>query len=115
MALFVYEPSIIGLNTGGTVLEQAGVGYDCERKDIVMSKGLVWFLGWSAALAIALFFPVSKMIWAFSVRRLAHKLGRQLDEKEVAGQKQRAQFIAAFLVAAFALLFNYNVMGIPKF
>lgn len=79
-----------------------------------MSKGLIWYLGWSAILAVALFFPVSKLIWVFSLRRMSHKLARQLDEAEVAQQKQRAQFIAGFLVAIFALLFSYNVVGIPE-
>ena len=55
------------------------------------------------------------MIWGFSNRRLAHKLGRPLTEDEVKGQRQRARFIAAFVVTAFAFLFNYNVFGIPKF
>jgi hypothetical protein len=31
------------------------------------------------------------------------------------GQRQRARFIAFFLVVLFAALFNYNVFGIPEF
>lgn len=80
-----------------------------------MSKGFVWYLAWTVVLAGALFFPVSKMIWVTSMRRLARRTGRSASEKEMNGQRQRARFIAFFLVILFAALFNYNVFGIPEF
>lgn len=79
-----------------------------------MSKGLLWFLGWSALLAAMLFFPVSKLVWTLSVRRQERKLDRKLSETEIRGQLNRARVITVFLVAVFALLFNFNVFGIPQ-
>ena len=78
-----------------------------------MSPEYLWFYGWSALLATMLFFPVSKLVWAMSVRRQQRKQERQLTEAELAGQMQRARFITIFLVIAFALLFNGNVFGFP--
>jgi hypothetical protein len=78
-----------------------------------MSPEYLWFYGWSALLAVLLFFPVSKLVWSLSVRRQQRKLERQLTEAELAGQIQRARFITIFLVIAFALLFNGNVFGFP--
>ena len=80
-----------------------------------MPLGLLWFLGWSAVLAIALWFPARRLIFVFSVRRLQRKLGRELTSVETDGQARRAGFIAAFLVIVFAPLFNYNMFGIPVF
>ena len=78
-----------------------------------MSPEYLWFFGWSALLAILLFFPVSKLVWSLSVRRQQRKLERQFTQAEVAGQMQRARFITVFLVIAFALMFNGNVFGFP--
>lgn len=78
-----------------------------------MSTGLIWYLGWTALLAALLFIPVSRLIWALSTRRLERKLGRKLDDAELAGQKRRAAVIASGLVIIFSALFNYNLFGIP--
>ncbi len=78
-----------------------------------MSPQYLWFFGWSVLLAAMLFFPVSKLVWTLSIRRQQRKLGRKLDETEVAGQLNRARFIAFFLVMAFALMFNGNIFGFP--
>lgn len=78
-----------------------------------MSMPLLWFLGWSALLAAMLFIPVSRLVWTLSVRRQERKLARRLDESELDGQLTRARFITLILVAAFSVLFNYNVFGIP--
>ena len=63
-------------------------------------------------LAILLFFPVSKMIWAISVRRLQRKTGRLLSTEEIEGQKTRSRFIALLLVFPFAWFFNYSLLGL---
>jgi len=81
----------------------------------MIDKGHLWFIATSLVLAVALFFPVAKMMWVFSVRRLQVKLDRKLDEDEVRGQLRRARFIAAVVVTAFAFAFNFNVFGIPSF
>ena len=54
------------------------------------------FVLWVMLLAALLFWPMSKLIWVLSVRRLQRKLGRQLQEKEIAGQMNRARVIGGF-------------------
>lgn len=78
-----------------------------------MSDETLWYFGWSTLLAAMLFFPVSKLVWTLSIRRQQRKLQRVLDETEVAGQLNRARFIAFILVVAFAMLFNGNIFGFP--
>lgn len=78
-----------------------------------MNAQYVWFFGWSALLAALLFVPVSKLVWALSVRRQQRKLERELDDAELQGQLRRARFISFILVVVFALLFNANVFGFP--
>ena len=63
-------------------------------------------------LAILLFFPVSKMIWVISVRRLQRKSSRQLTAEEIEGQKARSRFIALLLVLPFSWFFNYGLLGL---
>ncbi len=63
-------------------------------------------------LAILLFFPVSKMIWVISVRRLQKKSSRQLTAEEIQGQKARSRFIALLLVLPFSWFFNYSLLGL---
>ena len=79
-----------------------------------MSAGLLWFLGWTIVLAGMLYYPVSKLVWVMSVRRMERKLERNLEEDELRGQLRRARFLSVVLVVAFALLFNFNVFGIPQ-
>lgn len=64
-------------------------------------------------LALLLFFPVSKLVWTLSVRRLQRRLQRELTREELQGQLNRARFIAILLCAIFSFLFNLNVIGIP--
>lgn len=80
-----------------------------------MNQALLWFLGWTALLAVMLFFPVSKLMWTVSVRRQEKKLDRKLSDAEIAGQLRRARFLAFFVVIIFSVLFNFNVFGFPKF
>ncbi len=63
-------------------------------------------------LALALFFPDSKMIWVLSVRRLQRKTGRELTREEIEGQKRRARFIAVPVVSVFSWLFNVQLLGV---
>jgi hypothetical protein len=81
--------------------------------DISMDAGLAWFLGSTAILAALLYFPVSKLVWVLSVRRLEAKLERSTTDAERLGQLGRARFIGIIVAVVFALLFNYNVFGIP--
>ena len=72
-----------------------------------------YFLLSVLVLAALLFFPISKLIWVFSVRRLQRKLNRELNQTEIAGQMSRARFISIFVSLLFSYLFNLNMIGIP--
>jgi hypothetical protein len=74
---------------------------------------LLELLGWTALLALALFFPVARLIGMVSVRRLQRKTGHPLSEAEISGQMRRARFITLILVIVFAFLFNFNMLGLP--
>ena len=75
-----------------------------------MSGTQIHFWGSVILLGVLLFFPVSKMIWVFSVRRLQRKLNKELSEQDVAGQLTRARFIAVIVVLIFSYFFNANVI-----
>ncbi len=62
-------------------------------------------------LAALLFFPVSRIVWMVSCRRLHRKLDRQLSDTETAAQKQRAYVIALVVVLLFSWLFNTRLLG----
>ena len=81
-----------------------------------MDPKIIWFVVWTGVLAAMLFYPVSKLVWVISVRRMEKKLNRKLDDGQINGQLQRARFVSFFLCIIFAALFNYNVFGIggPK-
>ncbi|UCE88953.1 MAG: hypothetical protein JSW10_11680 [Pseudomonadota bacterium] len=74
---------------------------------------MVWFTVSVVVLAVLLFFPVSKLVWVMSVRRLQRKLQRELSDAEVEGQQARARFIAVFVSLAFSFVFNVNLLGWP--
>ena len=76
---------------------------------------MLYFIFSIIILAFLLFFPVSKIIWTMSVRRLQYKLNRELSQKEINGQLLRARFISLFIVILFSILFNINSIGIPNY
>ena len=65
-----------------------------------------YFMGSVLLLALLLFFPVSRLVWALSVRRFQRKANRTLSEVEIQGQLNRARVISAILVLVFSCLFN---------
>ncbi len=71
------------------------------------------FILWILVLAALLFWPMSKLVWVLSVRRLQRKLSRPLDEKEVAGQITRARVISVFVSLLFSFLYNASTIGFP--
>ncbi len=71
------------------------------------------FFLWILLLAALLFWPMSKLIWVLSVRRLQRKLARQLDEGEIAGQLNRARVISMFVSLLFSFAFNLSTIGLP--
>ncbi len=74
---------------------------------------MLYFLVSVLVLAVLLFFPISKLIWVMSVRRLQRKLDRELNEAELAGQMTRARFISIFISLLFSYLFNLQLIGLP--
>lgn len=75
---------------------------------------VVYFSIWWLVLALALFFPVSKLIWVMSVRRLQRKLERELDDNELAGQRNRARVLSTLLCLAFSFIYNIQTLGLPR-
>jgi hypothetical protein len=71
------------------------------------------FIVWVVVLAALLFWPMSKLIWVMSVRRLQRKLERELDENEIAGQMNRARVISVFVSVLFSFLYNLQTLGMP--
>jgi len=71
------------------------------------------FIIWVLLLAALLFWPMSKLIWVLSVRRLQRKLERTLDETEIAGQMNRARIIGALVSIVFSFLYNLSILGPP--
>ncbi len=74
---------------------------------------MLMFIVWVVLLAALLFWPMSKLIWVLSVRRLQRKLARELDARELDGQLKRARVISAFVSLLFAFLYNLSTIGLP--
>ena len=66
---------------------------------------MIMFWLWVLALTVMLTFPATNLIWVMSVRRLQRKLGRELVQDEIDGQRQRARFIAILISFVFSFLF----------
>ena len=64
-------------------------------------------------LAALLYLPVTRLVWALSIRRLERKTGTVLDEDERHGQLVRARLVALLVVILFSLLFNLSTLGAP--
>lgn len=71
------------------------------------------FIMWVVLLAVLLFWPVSNLIWTFSVRRKQKKLNQELDQDEILAQKKRARFVSVFICIFFSLLYNLARLGMP--
>ncbi len=74
---------------------------------------MVYFTVSVLILTALLFFPVSKLVWVLSVRRLERRLKRKLSEEEIDGQLRRARLISVILALLFSFLFSANIIGIP--
>ena len=68
-----------------------------------------YMLLWAAALGVALFFPVRRLIWVLYMRR-AHRQGTP-DEAEGLRLKKRATVTAVLLCVVVALLYTYQLFG----
>ena len=69
----------------------------------------VLFLAGIVLLSIALYFPVNKLIWVLSVRRLERKYKKKLTDVERKLQLNRARFISIILVLIFSYFFNLKL------
>jgi hypothetical protein len=68
-----------------------------------------------AVLAALLFWPVSKLVWVLSVRRLERRQGHALSDQDRQGQRNRAWFLAIVLCVAFSALFNYQILDMAGY
>ena len=59
-------------------------------------------------LSVLLYFPVNKLIYVLSVRKLEKKASSKLTNIELKGQLIRSRFISIILVVLFAVLFNFK-------
>lgn len=67
----------------------------------------LWIL-WAALLALALFYPVWRLIWMMSVNRWARKSNQSIVPDDVRGRlKQRAAVTAGLLCFVVAVLYTY--------
>ena len=69
----------------------------------------VFFLTGIVLLSIALYFPVNKLVWVLSVRRLERKYKKKLTDVERKLQLNRARFISIILVLIFSYFFNLKL------
>ncbi len=74
-----------------------------------MSKSVL-LVGSILFLAITLYFPVNRIIWVLSVRRLERKTGKTVSEQARNSQHNRAKFIAVIVSFIFSFLFTYNLL-----
>ena len=74
-----------------------------------MSEDL-FFIVSVVILSVVLYFPVNKLIWVLSVRRLEKKSKKKSTEIERKLQLKRARFISAILVLTFSYLFNLQIL-----
>ena len=63
-------------------------------------------------LALLLYYPVNKMIFVLSVRRLERRIGKQLNDDQKNGQLKRSRFISIILILCFSCLFNINILSV---
>ena len=69
----------------------------------------VLFLAGIVLLSIALYFPVNRLVWVLSVRRLERKYKKKLTDVERKLQLNRARFISIILVIIFSYFFNLKL------
>ncbi|MBT3307306.1 MAG: hypothetical protein HN377_12610 [Alphaproteobacteria bacterium] len=72
--------------------------------EFLFSPDAKWL--WTAVLAVALFFPVRKLIWVMTVRRAIKKTDEDtVDAAEQARLMKRAGFTSGLLCFLFALFY----------
>lgn len=93
-----------------------GLTYTQENSDVEARVEMnVYFMGSVLLLAVLLYFPVTRIVWVLSVRRLQRKLNAELSQAELKGQLNRARLISIALVLIFSYLFNFKVGDVPVY
>ncbi len=78
--------------------------------EAILSPEYSWV--WSAALGVALYFPVRHLIWVLTVRRQQRQLrGRLPDGEAQDAMKRRAGFTAALLCVVLAATYGGVMFG----
>lgn len=68
-----------------------------------------WLL-WALGLALALFFPVRRLIHVLLVRRAKAKV-KDLEEAEIARLKRRASATSALLCLVFSVFYTFQLFS----
>lgn len=63
----------------------------------------------AAVLAILLYFPVSRLVWVFSVRRLEKKKQNPATDQEISFQRKRARVLTIPIVIIFSCIFCISI------
>lgn len=71
----------------------------------------IWYWGTTAVLAIALYFPVLRLVLVKRVRRLEKELKRKSTGEERQATKKKSRLIAALIAVSFAYIFNTAMFG----
>ncbi len=66
---------------------------------------------WSAALAVALFFPIRQLIWVLAVRKEQRRAGQLPDDKMKQYLKGRATVTSGLLCLVFAAAYGSVMFG----
>ena len=75
----------------------------------------MWYFSASVLiLTLLLLYPVSKLVWVLSVRRLQRLSDEPLSEQAIQGQRSKARLLAILLAFVFSLLFNMQLLGLPQ-
>ena len=66
---------------------------------------------WSAALAVALFFPIRQLIWVLAMRKEQRRAGQLPDEKMQKYLKGRAAVTSGLLCLVFGAAYGSVMFG----
>ena len=69
---------------------------------------------WSAALGVALFYPVRQLIWVLSVRRVQRQTGEAPGEEAKESMKRRAGATSARLCRVVAATYGGVMVGTTR-
>ncbi len=77
--------------------------------EAILSPEYRWV--WSAALGVALYFPVRQLLWVMAVRRQQRRSGQLPDEEAQDSMKSRAGVTSALLCLVCAAAYGGVMFG----